>query len=201
MFKLTNSLVTIAVQTLLVLTLLLAAGLLACAKKGEVGMSTGPMSPALSSEDETRVHAVVAGFANTWNRHDMKSMHELDTDDVEWINVVGNHWRGKDAVYKGHDAIHRTIVAKTNMSVEDTVIRAIAPGVAVAVATMKFGPTITPSGQGLREAKTRGSFILVKSDGGWKIAHFQNTVVDPDAEKNDPVTWDSTGFLPGQTKQ
>jgi hypothetical protein len=29
------------------------------------------------------VRSVVKEFANTWNRHDMKAMHELDTDDVE----------------------------------------------------------------------------------------------------------------------
>ena len=30
----------------------------------------------------------------------MRGMHELDTEDVEWINISGNHWRGKDIVYK-----------------------------------------------------------------------------------------------------
>ena len=38
---------------------------------------------------------------------------------------------------------------------------------------------------------------MVKRDGIWKIAHFQNTIVDLEAEKNDPITWDETGYLPG----
>ena len=153
----------------------------------------------LNSVDESAIRAVVFEFASTWNRHDMVGMHELDTEDVEWINVTGNHWRGKAAVYKGHDTIHRTIFAKTEMSVESAVIRLIAPDVAVAVATMKFGPVIIPSGQEIPELKTRGSFILVKHGGTWKIAHFHNTSVDPEAEKNDPVTWDATDYLPGRS--
>ena len=153
--------------------------------------------PAFSTDDESAVRALVSGFANTWNRHDMKAMHELDTEDVEWINVTGNYWRGKAAVYKGHDTIHRTIFAKTSMTVEETAIRPIAPNVAVAVATMTFGPVITPTGQRVPEIKTRGSFTTVKSEGIWRIAHFQNTIVDPEAEKNDPITWDESGFLPG----
>ena len=161
-------------------------------------MSTLPKPLSFSSADESAVRTVVSEYANTWNRHDMKGMHDLNTEDVEWINVTGNHWRGWATVYKGHDTIHRTIFAKTEMSVEHTVIRAIAPDVAVAVATMKFGPVIIPSGQELRELKTRGSFILVKHDGTWKIAHFHNTSVDPEAEQNDPVTWDATGYLPGR---
>ncbi len=164
-------------------------------------MSIAPKSLGLNSADESAVRAVVSEFASSWNRHDMLRMHELDTEDVEWINVTGNHWRGKAAVYKGHDAIHRTIFAKTEMSVESAVVRVIAPDVAVAVATMMFGPVIIPSGQEIPELKTRGSFVLVKHGGTWKIAHFQNTSVDPDAEKNDPVTWDATGYLPGGSPQ
>ena len=31
----------------------------------------------------------------------MEAMHRLNTEDVEWVNVSGNHWRGNPAVYKG----------------------------------------------------------------------------------------------------
>src|SRR5215211_4875764 len=99
---------------------------------------------ALSAADESAVRALVTEFANTWNRHDMKAMHELDTEDVEWINVVGNHWRGKGTVYKGHTAIHKGMSAKTSMSVEWATVHSIAPTVAVAVATMHFLPSLDP---------------------------------------------------------
>ncbi len=155
-------------------------------------MDTEQHAQTFDADDESVIRALAFEFANTWNRHDMQAMHELDTEDVEWINVSGNYWRGNAAVYKGHDTIHRTIFAQTDMSVEDTVIRAIAPDVAVAVATMKFGPVIIPSGEELSELKTRGSFILVKHDGTWKIAHFHNTSVDPEVERHDPVTWDAS---------
>jgi uncharacterized protein (TIGR02246 family) len=153
----------------------------------------------LSTDDDVAVRAIVAEFANTWNRHDMKAMHALDTEDVEWINVTGNHWLGKAAVYKGHDTIHRTIFAKTEMGVLDTSSRLIAPGVALVVATMTFSNGITPLGQVAPDLKTRGTFTLVRRDAAWKIAHFQNTTVDPIAEKDDPITWDETGFLPGKS--
>lgn len=170
-----------------------------------VGCATTPPSSEsrsgmarLTAADESAVRAVVLEFASTWNRHDMKAMHELNTADVEWINVTANHWRGNAAVRKGHDTIHRTIFAKTDMSVDQTLVRAVAPNVAIAVATMKFGPVTTPLGQVLPELRARGSFTMVKEGEGWKIAHFQNTNIDADAEKNDPITWDETGFLPGR---
>ena len=154
-------------------------------------------SEALSTQDEEAVRGMVAEFAKTWNRHDMQAMHALNTDDVEWITITANHWRGNPAVLKGHSTIHRTIFAKTDMGVEKILVRSIAPGVALAVATMTFGPVTTPTGQVLAENRTRGTFTMVKQGAIWKIAHFQNTTIDADAEKNDPITWDETGFLPG----
>jgi len=157
-------------------------------------MTTTPR--ALVADDESAVRALVDEFANTWNRHDMGAMHDLDTDDVEWINVVGHHWAGKATVYKGHVAIHKGMCAKTTMSVESATIRPIAPGVAVAVATMHFGPSLHPGYPWVVAAKTRGSFTMVKRDGTWKIAHFQNTQIDPKAENDDLPSWDVTGFPP-----
>jgi uncharacterized protein (TIGR02246 family) len=152
--------------------------------------------PAFSAEDESAVRALVNEFANTWNRHDMKAMHELDTDDVEWVTVVGHYWRGKTNVYKGHVAIHKGMCATTTASVESATIRSIAPTVAIAVATMHFGPSLDPHFPWVVAAKTRASFTMVKRDGIWKIAHFQNTVIDPKAENEDETKWDATGFPP-----
>jgi uncharacterized protein (TIGR02246 family) len=161
--------------------------------------SNAPMTrtpPALSAEDEAAVGAIVNEFANTWNRHDMKAMHDLDTDDVEWINVVGHHWRGKTTVTKGHVAIHKGMMAQVSMSVESATIRSIAPTVAMAVATMRFGASPDPRYPWVVAAKTRGSFTMVKRDGVWQIVHFQNTVIDPKTEHDDLPKWDATGFPP-----
>ena len=152
--------------------------------------------PTFSADDESAVRALVNEFANTWNRHDMKAMHELDTEDVEWINVVGHYWQGKATVFKGHVAIHKGMSATTNLSVESATIRSIAPTVAVAVATLHFVPAPDPRYPWLAAAKTRASFTMVKRDGIWKIVHFQNTLIDPNAENDDETKWDATGFPP-----
>jgi len=149
-----------------------------------------------TADDESAVRALVNEFADSWNRHDMNAMHNLDTADVEWINVVGHHWRGTPTVYKGHEAIHKGMSAKTSMSVESATIRAIAPTVAMAVATMHFLPSLDPLYSWMPAVKTRGSFTMVKRDGVWKIAHFQNTVIDPKAENDDAPKWSATGFPP-----
>lgn len=104
--------------------------------------------PALSAADESAVRSLVDQFAESWNRHDIEAMHELDTGNVEWINVVGHYWRGKDTVYKGHTAIHKGMYATTTAEVESATIRSIAPNVAMAVATMHFSASTDPASNG-----------------------------------------------------
>jgi uncharacterized protein (TIGR02246 family) len=175
-----------------------SAMLAAAALSGSCVVNTEPTTTtsAFSPADEAAVRTLVNEFANTWNQHDMKAMHDLDTDDVEWINVVGHHWRGKATVTKGHVAIHKGMVAQVDMSVESATIRSIAPTVAVAVATMRFGASRDPRYPWVTAAKSRGSFTMVKRDGIWKIAHFQNTVIDPNVENDDIPKWDATGYPP-----
>ena len=145
---------------------------------------TGPL--ALSAGDEKAVRALVDAFADSWNRHDMKAMHIINTDDVEWVNGVGHHWRGNETVYRGHAAFHKVLAARSTMRVESANIRSLTPDVAMAVVTMHFGALLGPDGKEVGPpTKTRGSFTAVKRNGVWKIAHFQNTGIDAKLENED----------------
>jgi len=170
---------------------------------------SGPLSTrssrTLSAADDASIRDVVSAFANSWEHHDMDAMHALDAEDVEWVNVTGNHWRGKANVRRGHTNFFRTFEnEKANLKVDQVLIRLIAPSVAIAVTTMRFSGDgehpnrmYSPLGTVMAaEVKTRGSFVLVKRGKSWKIAQFQNTIVDPEADKHDPVDWDKTGYDP-----
>ena len=176
-----------------VLAMLAVTALSGCGTRDSAA-TTAP--PAFSAEDESAVRALVNEFANTWNRHDMKAMHELNTEDVEWINVVGHQWRGNPTVTKGHTAIHKGMSAQTSMSVESATVRSITPTVAVAVATMHFEASPDPHFPWVVSGNSRGSFTTVKIDGVWKITHFHNTSIDPKAENDDLPSFDAVGFPP-----
>ena len=185
------------------LSLALGGLLLMSSKAADSLQLPAQSSKQLSAADDAAIRGVVAAFAGSWNHHDMDAMHAIDTDEVEWINVTGNHWRGKADVRRGHTNIHRTICAKDEVKVDQALVRLIAPGVAIAVTTMRFSssddkaaPMYSATGQIMPVVKTRGSFVLVKRGKSWKIVQFQNTIIDPLAEANDPVDWDKTGFDP-----
>src|ERR1700733_13122545 len=92
---------------------------------------------AMSVADEHKMCAVLLAYGEAWNRHDMTSMRQLFTDDADWTNIVGMHWRGKAAVLKAYDAFWRTIFQKMEITMTDIAIRAIASDIVVAVVALR----------------------------------------------------------------
>jgi uncharacterized protein (TIGR02246 family) len=149
----------------------------------------------LNPQDEAAIHHLVVKYVETWNSKDLEGMHAIDTEDVEWINVRGNHWLGRPVVYKGHAALLGSALAKTTLEIIQARIRGVVPNVALAVARFRFGPLVVPGGNEIPFIVTIASFVMVLSAGDWKIKHFQNTIVDAEAEHNDPTTWEETGYV------
>jgi uncharacterized protein (TIGR02246 family) len=137
--------------------------------------------------DEQAIQAVLHGYCNAWNRHDMKALAELFTDDAHWVNIVGMHWPGKKAVVGAHEAYHCTFFQTTDIDLADVQIRVLAPDVAAAVVLLNVGSFTPPDGIPRPKADNRLSLILTKHDGQWRIAHGHNTVIDPGAQRFDPV--------------
>ena len=119
-------------------------------------------APSISASDQEEIKAVVMRGQETWNRHDMKAWAESLTDEADWINIVGMHWRGKEAVLRAHEVIHRKIFHSTEMTITDVAIRAVTSNVAVAVVTLKTGDFTTPDRELRAQSQDKLSLILVK---------------------------------------
>jgi uncharacterized protein (TIGR02246 family) len=160
-----------------------------------VGVLTmaGANTLTINASEEGNIRAVVTAYAEAWNHHDMGTLAELFTDDADWINIVGMHWRGKAAIGKAHDVFHRTIFQKMEIEVTDIGIRAITSDVAATVIALKAGEYTTPNGRQQNATLDRLSLIIVNQHGKWRIAHGHNTVVDPNAAPFDPVNSDWNG--------
>ena len=165
------------------LTMLAAIALWACNSQAS---DTRQTAPTVSASDQQAMRAVVDKFADSWNHHDMHEMHDIDTNNVWWLDGTGHVWKGKDTTVRGHTAFHKVLAAKQTMSVESVEFHDITRDVAVAMAIMHFSVLQTADGHDYgTPAKTRGSFTMIKRGGTWKIVHFQNTIIDPQLENVD----------------
>jgi hypothetical protein len=64
------------------------------------------LGPGKQINDEVGVNAVVRGFEEAWNRHDMDALATLFANDADFVNVIGMRWVGRDAIKQSHAASH-----------------------------------------------------------------------------------------------
>ena len=74
------------------LLLPLALGALMTSALAAAPVRAEPVAPA----DRAAVQAVLDRVAQAWNMHDMDAYVADMTPDVDWVNVVGMHWRGRE---------------------------------------------------------------------------------------------------------
>ena len=175
---------TAAASLLLIAALLAARSGVAQAPKAD---RPPPGANALSADDERPSGKVVRGIEEAWNAHDMDAYARLLRPDVEWVNVVGMHWSGRDDVMLAHVAFHKTIFKNHHIKTDDIQLRPLCTGYAIAVVTTTNDAFTTPDGHVISKRQDRQTYVLSKEADGWKIVHCENVWVDAEAAKNNPV--------------
>jgi uncharacterized protein (TIGR02246 family) len=151
------------------------------------------------ASDEAGIRAAVIAFQEAWNHHDMKAMTNVFTEDADLINVVGTRWQGRANIVKALGVFHREMFKNEQIHFEEMTIRSLTPNVAVAVAVQTgSGEMVLPDGLGPRKpmGEQLDTFVVVKRDGAWKVAHGQNTTVNADAQAFDPIKTNWNGEIP-----
>src|SRR5918993_5392058 len=59
-----------------------------------------------SPGDEQLVRGLATQFERAWNSHDMNLLGAMTTDDVDFVNVAGLHWKGRAEVVQEHAKRH-----------------------------------------------------------------------------------------------
>lgn len=147
-----------------------------------------PAQTTLAPADQTAIRAVLDNQITSWNHHDMHAYVADMTPDVEWVNVVGMHWVGRDEVYQAHQRYHETIFKTRSLQPWSSVtLRAITPDVVIAT-TVGDGEGFTGTdGRVFPPSTSILTYVLVHRDGRWLITSAHNTTVDPHAAHNNPI--------------
>ncbi len=142
----------------------------------------------LTEVDIRSIQKTVTGLGEAWNANDMKAYASYLTEDCDWINIVGMHWRGKAAVMKAHSVYLSTMFLGVRQDTLECEIFEIAPNVALVVLTVRMGDFTTPDGRLEKDMHDRMSYVLVRQpDASWLIRAAHNTTIHPLAAKHDPT--------------
>jgi uncharacterized protein (TIGR02246 family) len=141
----------------------------------------------VSPADEAAIRAILDRQTDAWNKHDMEAFVADATSDIDWINIVGRHWEGRETVRDAHAALHRGMFANSRtLTPEITMMREIAPNVIVETHINRIeGAGALPSGAPYPDSGNLITLVFVKGQDGWRIAHAHNTTMAYDQRKKD----------------
>ena len=143
---------------------------------------------AIDPKVHSKVKTVLEAWEAAWNASDMNAMWQLATNDIHWVNVVGQHWRGKAEVQKAHQVNFDQLFKNRTCQLEE--IESIEPlpgGAFVAVVRWSLGGFRRPTGVMRPPGKDRMSLVLVPRGDGLAIAHGANVPIDEEAEAHNPI--------------
>jgi uncharacterized protein (TIGR02246 family) len=149
----------------LALNALLAAGALAAA--------------AVAPADDHAIQALVQSWEKDWNAHDMAAMGMLITEDADFVNVAGLHWKGRQQIVEEHAQRHRTNLRLSHWVTHGVTVQPLSPTIALVHIT--WGMTGDTDFDGTPREPRDGvfSWIVEKQHNHWLIRAVQNTNVSP----------------------
>ncbi len=113
------------------------------------------------------------------------------TPDVDWINVVGMHWKGRETVRRAHAVLHKGMFAKSrSVGAEQSEMRQIAPNVVIETHINRIegaDATLRPNRKPYPDDGNLMTMVFVKTSEGWRIAHAHNGHIDKQAAAHDPA--------------
>jgi uncharacterized protein (TIGR02246 family) len=136
----------------------------------------GGVAPATaqSAADEQAIRDVAARFVVAWNSHDMTVLGSITTDDVDFVNVAGLHWKGRDQVVKEHAERHKVRFKNSVMTFKTVRVQFLRPDIALLHIDWETRGDLDFNLKPWPPRKGIFSWLMVKV-GDWKIRAAQNT--------------------------
>jgi uncharacterized protein (TIGR02246 family) len=131
------------------------------------------------SRDEEEIRDLETRQQEAWNKHDAKAYASLFTENGDCVNVVGWWWKGRAEIEQKLAAAYAFVFRESVLTITDVDVRLLAPTVAIAHVRWTMTGARTPQHYAKVEQGIQTQ-ILIKSEGKWLIAAFQNTTAIPE---------------------
>jgi uncharacterized protein (TIGR02246 family) len=125
----------------------------------------------VNTDDRNAVLAVLRDLVDAWARHDAEGYAALFTADACYTTFIGTQYCGRTDIAESHRALWKKFKRGTRLADDICEVRFPRPDTAVVISrgAIYRGPTRPPR---LNKVQT---YTLVRDQGRWLIAAFQNT--------------------------
>jgi uncharacterized protein (TIGR02246 family) len=143
-------------------------------------LTSSPLAfSAIASPDDLAIQGIVEAWETDWNSHDMDAMGTLVTEDADFVNVAGLHWKGRAQIVREHAERHRTNLKLSHWTTRSVTIQQLWSK--AALVHINWGITGDTDFDGTPREARDGifSWLMMKQNGHWLIRSAQNTNVSP----------------------
>jgi len=133
--------------------------------------------------DEEAIAQIEQVWDDGWNRHDAKMMASVLAEDVDFVNVAGEWFKGRDAFQKHMARAHAESFAKSSRKTTDTEIKFLTPEIAVVHSGARISGDKAADGSVRPSRNVLMTRVVMKRGGTWVVvaAHNTNVVAAPEA--------------------
>jgi uncharacterized protein (TIGR02246 family) len=128
-----------------------------------------------ANDDEGAVRDVLAEYDVSWNSHDTTGFGRLFTEDCDYVDIDGVHWKGVQEIARRHAELFQKRSRTAVRQLTGVEVRFSTPDVALVHATWNVTGLNRPTGEAVPVLKEITTIMMVKTNGKWLITSFQNT--------------------------
>ena len=126
--------------------------------------------------DEAPIRAIASQWEKAWNQHDMKALAQLFTDDADFVNVAGRHWKGRAEIEARHQ--ERLVQFKdSTWTTRRVAVEFLRPEIALVHVDWGLKGDTDPDGTKRQPRDGVFLWVVVKKGAQWQIRAAQNTNV------------------------
>jgi uncharacterized protein (TIGR02246 family) len=134
------------------------------------------MSMDIGDADRAALESIVSRLELAWNASDGSAFAADFADDADFVNIRGEHHRGRQAIAGGHTGIFKSIYAGSTNRYTVEAMRLLRPDVALVHVHSSLD---NPQGPLAGRHTARFSLVLTREQGRWQIASLHNTLEPP----------------------
>lgn len=137
--------------------------------------SAGGQAFAQATVDEQAVRALAAQFETAWSGHDMNILGSITTEDVDFVNVAGAHWKGREDVVRQHARLHLTMFKDSVWTTDTVRVQFLRSDTALVHIDWGMRGDLNPDGTPRQPRGGIFTWLVVKDSGAWKVRAAHNT--------------------------
>ena len=124
------------------------------------------------AEDRQAIQKTLDQWVEAWNKHDMRAMSDLFSEDADFTVITAKHLKGRKEIFEYHDELHKSgSTSQRKATWED--LRFVRPDVAIGHVYFE-PPDPKVTGKGSRTALAL--VVMTREKGKWWIAALHNTL-------------------------